>query len=474
MNNAKRVAKNTFVMITGEITAKVFTVSYAILLARYLLVEGFGTLSFFLALTGMLGLFTDVGFFELTIREVARDKSVARKFLSNVFLLKSVIVVAVFSSFFIYLSFSGYPREIRLLAYLLGLAMAVDGLAAIFRSIVQGFEKMIYISIGKILRGSVLLVGTVLIVLFNYGLVEFGVLYLITNLTSFFFLLSVLVKRVLAEKFSLEIDVRFWKKIFKEGLPFWAATAFVVILNDTDKIMLYAMVGEKAVGYYSAAYRIVFSLNFIPLMFIAALYPVTSRLYMKSAASLTEASERALKFVLVAGLVVVVFLSGFSDFIILTVFGKEFYNSSAPLRILAWSQLFLYFNVVLGNLFRSANMQIVKTYQIATAALLNVALNFFLIPLWSFVGASFATLLARFFSFVFLSFVAAKRFNFSKNLLFQTIILVLFSVLLVYTYISSGNVFIFIISLVFILFLLYIRILNENDRKILLRLIKMG
>lgn len=46
MSTARRVAKNTLVMVFGEIGAKVFTVSYTILLARHLLVEGFGVLSF--------------------------------------------------------------------------------------------------------------------------------------------------------------------------------------------------------------------------------------------------------------------------------------------------------------------------------------------------------------------------------------------------------------------------------------------
>ncbi|ADC66051.1 polysaccharide biosynthesis protein [Ferroglobus placidus DSM 10642] len=473
MSTARRVAKNTLVMVFGEIGAKVFTVSYTILLARHLLVEGFGVLSFFLALTGVLRLFTDVGFFELTIREVARNKAVAKKFFSNLLLLKSIIVVVVFGAFFLYLFFANYPQEAKLLAYLLGLAVAIDSLASIFRSIFQGLEEMIYISLGKILRSATLLSGTVVLVLFNFGLVEFGVLYLIANAISFTFLISALVKKIMLERISFEFDKSFWKMVFREGIPFWAATAFVVILNDTDKIMLYAMVGERAVGFYSAAYRMVFALNFLPLMFIAALYPVTSRLFTKSTASLVKTSEISFKFVLVVGLFIVVTLSGFSETLILTIFGEEFSSSAEPLKILAWSQLFLYFNVVLGNLFRSADMQIIKTYQVAAAAILNVFLNFLLIPIWSFVGASFATLIARSFSFAFLGFVAIRHFDFSKPLFIQSTIVVLLSASFVYASILSKNSLILVVGLIAILAFLYAKIFDESDRRILIKLIKM-
>ena len=473
MSTVRRVAKNTFFMIFGEIGAKALTVGYTILLAKYLLVEGFGTLSFFLALTGMLGLFTDIGFFELTVREVARNRSIAKKYLSNLFLLKSLIVITVFGLFFIYLSFAEFPWNVKLLAYLLALAAAIDSLASIFRSIMQGFEEMIYISVGKILRGIILFGGTIILIFSNYGLVGFGVLYLIANFISFSFLLFIIIKKLIFTKLSFEFDRSFWKTILKEGVSFWAATAFVVVLNDTDKIMLYTMVGEKAVGLYSAAYRMVFALNFIPLMFIVALYPVTSRLFTKSTSLLVRTSEIAFKFVLVVGLGIAITLSSFSDFVVLTIFGREFSGSAEPLRILIWSQLFLYLNVVLGNLLMSANMQVIRTYQVSSAAILNVSLNFILIPAWSYVGASLATLVARFFSFIFLSFVAMRKFNFSKTLLLQSMIVVVISAFSAYTYIISGNLFILAVSLLIVSIFLYFRIFDESDKKVLIKLIRM-
>ncbi|KAF5432375.1 Membrane protein involved in the export of O-antigen and teichoic acid [Candidatus Methanophagaceae archaeon] len=48
--------------------------------ARYLGAAGFGILSFALAFTGIFGVFADLGLRQLTVRDVARDKTLASKY----------------------------------------------------------------------------------------------------------------------------------------------------------------------------------------------------------------------------------------------------------------------------------------------------------------------------------------------------------------------------------------------------------
>jgi len=471
MGAVQRVAKNTIVMVLGDAGAKLLTLIYIIYAARYLRVEGFGILSFSLAVTGIFSLFADIGFYELTVREVARDRSLARKYTSNVILLKAIIVGAVFGLLFVLASVSGYPYQTVQLIYILGIAMVLDSFSMVLRASIQAFEEMEYISIGKILRNTILLGGVFPVIYFGYGLLGFGALYLVANLSSLVYLIFITGRRV--GRISLDVDRKFWRWLIKEGVPFWASTAFVVILNDTDKVMLSLMVGDEAVGFYSAAYRTVFALNFIPVMFISAMYPVTSRLYVTSKSHLIDVSERSFKYVLIAGLFLVVMLNYFSDFIMLTVFGGEYLPSSAPLKILAWSQLFLYLNIVHGNLFKSANRQIVKTYQTFFAAVLNILLNLAFIPQWSFIGASVATLISRFFSFTFLSVLVVRDYDFSKHLLLMTIKVMLIALGFVLASLLTGNQF-FIYSFIFVVLplIVYFGMFDEADKQIIAKLIR--
>ena len=84
MNTVQRIAKNTGILLASQITSRLLAFFYNIYTARYLGAEGFGTLSFALAFTGVFGIFSNLGLNTLAVREVARDRSFAGKYLGNI------------------------------------------------------------------------------------------------------------------------------------------------------------------------------------------------------------------------------------------------------------------------------------------------------------------------------------------------------------------------------------------------------
>ena len=79
--------------------------------ARYLGAAGFGILSFALAFTGIFGVFSDLGLGTLTVREVARDKSLASKYLRNIAVMKIILVVITFGLIALTINLLGYPEQ---------------------------------------------------------------------------------------------------------------------------------------------------------------------------------------------------------------------------------------------------------------------------------------------------------------------------------------------------------------------------
>ena len=79
MNTVQTIAKNTGVLLVSQIASYIIGFFYIMYTARYLGTAGFGILSFALAFTGIFGVFSDLGLSTLTVREVARDKSLASK-----------------------------------------------------------------------------------------------------------------------------------------------------------------------------------------------------------------------------------------------------------------------------------------------------------------------------------------------------------------------------------------------------------
>ena len=126
MNTIQRIAKNTVVLITGDLAASLIGFFFLIYIARYLGVGGFGVLSFALAFTAIFNVLTDIGLSTLTTREVARDKSLTQKYLGSIGSLKIVLATATFGLISLTINLLDYPEETILVVYLIGLSVILS------------------------------------------------------------------------------------------------------------------------------------------------------------------------------------------------------------------------------------------------------------------------------------------------------------------------------------------------------------
>ena len=159
MNTVQRIAKNTAVLLAATIISKVLGFFYVMYTARYLGEEGFGILSFALAFTGIFGVFSDLGLGSLTVREVARDKSLAKKYLDNISVIKAILVAITFALIAMVINLLGYPEQTIKVVYLISLSVIFNSFTEMFYSIFRAFEKMEYSSLGQILNSILMLVG---------------------------------------------------------------------------------------------------------------------------------------------------------------------------------------------------------------------------------------------------------------------------------------------------------------------------
>lgn len=113
--------------------------------ARYLGAEGFGILSFALAFTGIFGVFSDLGLSTLTVREVARDKSMAQKYLGNIAVMKIFLVVITFGLIAFFINLLDYLEQTIKVVYLVALSVIFGAFSGMFNSIFQAYEKMEYV-----------------------------------------------------------------------------------------------------------------------------------------------------------------------------------------------------------------------------------------------------------------------------------------------------------------------------------------
>ena len=98
MNTVRTIAKNTSLLALSNIISAVLVFFLMVYIARYLGEIEFGKYSFAISFTGLFAILVDLGMYNYTIREIARNKELVNKFLSNVLFIKIILSILTFSS----------------------------------------------------------------------------------------------------------------------------------------------------------------------------------------------------------------------------------------------------------------------------------------------------------------------------------------------------------------------------------------
>lgn len=402
MNTAQRIAKNMAVLSVARIASMLFGFFYVMYTARYLGPTNYGILSFALALTGIFGVIANFGLDPLTVREVARDKSLAKKYLANGIVLKLMFGGLTFLIVFSVVNLLGYPDVTRKVVYVITLSTIVAGVSNLFNDIYQAFERMEFMSIGQVLQSALSLAFAITAIKLGLSVVHFAMIYLIVNLIVLGYHVAVTTWKFLKPK--IKVDLRFWKNILREAWPFALSSIFVGIYFWVDSVMLSYMKGDEVVGIYNAAYRLVYTLLFIPRIYFTTIYPLLSRMHLESKEGLKFAYNRSLKYFTVLGIFIGVATVLFSREIILLIYGKAYEASIPALKILIWAVVFSFMAHSTLCTLNSINKQIIYTKATALGAILNFVLNIFAIQKWSYIGASITTVVTEALGF-FIMFV---------------------------------------------------------------------
>jgi len=421
MDTAKTVGKNILVLFASQIVSMGIGFFYLIFSARYLGPELFGLLTFALAFTGIFGLLLDLGLNNLAIREVARDKSRANEYLSNITFIKLIMGVITFGLTAVVAYSLGYSGETLAVVYLLTLSTIFVAFTASFYAIFQSFERMEYLSIGAILSGLLLLTGAVILIARSAGVVAFAAIYLVCNALVLGY--SFFITKRKFHLFKVEVDLDFWGPTIRQALPFGLSGFFTTIYFWIDSLMLSLIQGNQAVGWYNAGYRLVFSLLFIPTVFSAAVFPAMSRFHISSRDSLHMMWKKFIRFMLILGIPIAVGTTLLAGRVVPLIFGEGYAPSVAVVQLLIWSLVFIFVNAAFVRLFESTNKQIIVTKITGLMVIVNVAINLVLIPKFSYVGASIAILITESIALVLLFFLAERELYVLKKTELASVVL---------------------------------------------------
>jgi PST family polysaccharide transporter len=356
--------------------------------------DNFGVVSLAQAVLSFLTVFVDYGFGLSATRDVSihrNDKHRLSEIFSEVFVVKFLICLACLVLLIILINtFPQFQQESLL--YYFGFSLVL-GQSIVPVWFYQGIEKMKYLTYLNL--GSKL-VFTVLIFVLITEADDYVYIIVLSALGNIF---SGLVGIFLAfSKFEIKFvfpTVERIKGQFKEGWPIFVSNFAITSYNNANIIILGFFATTAIVGYYSIVEKIIWVLRQFLGAFSGAIYPHICRLSMISHTDIKSVLKSVFVpfSLLIFAICSILFV--LSDYIILFVSGEYIHDSALLLKILSFVPLIIVLNNPPYQVLVAYNMK--KSYSsiLLVGALLNIALNFLLVPHYAATGTAIAIIVTE-------------------------------------------------------------------------------
>ena len=397
----KKAAKGGGIAFVGNVIDKGLRFPLEILLARVLGAGGYGSYSLGYGLTmigskiSMMGLSSGIVRFAALYKGVGDIKRV-KGTLSSAFIISILSSIAVGGLMFLFarpLSELFNIPELVTVLRIFALAFPFYVITIMAGNAARAFQAISYeVVVTNICRplANVAIVSIV----FLLGFRLFGAVYgfLISSAISALFGLYLL-KRIFPDIVSeLKPSYEFWK-LLRFSLPVLFIGFSFVLLNQTDRIMLGYFKASKDLGIYSAAAIISQQAGLITYSFSCIFCPIISDLYNRNEfKQLEKLYKTVTRWIVSLNLVLLILLIVFSKQI-MGIFGSEFISGWLVLVILSSVHLVGYSTggALAGYALQMSGKQDFEFINAIVMLVLNVALNFWLIPIYGILGAAIAT-----------------------------------------------------------------------------------
>lgn len=392
-HNLQNILTNTGWLFGDQILRMGVGLVVGVWVARYLGPEQFGMLNYAIAFVALFGAIASLGLNGIVVRDIVKEPETANSTLGTAFLLQIIGGLLAFTLAVISISFIRPDEGLtKLMVAIFAFVMvfkASDIVKYWFESELQS-KYVVWIENSVFLLLSTAKIGLILV---HASLITFVWAAFIEGLLVTTGLLWIY-NRSGGHLSAWKIHFVRAKILLRDSWPLILSGLTIMIYMRIDQIMLGQMLGNEAVGIYSAAVRISEVWYMIPMVIVTSLFPSIIEAKKKDERIYQERMQNLLSFMAFASIIIALSISLFSDWIITTLYGNLYTGAGDVLMIHIWACLFVFLGVAGGKWYLIENLQYLNFYRTAIGAIVNISLNFYLIPLYGAYGAAIATVIS--------------------------------------------------------------------------------
>jgi len=366
-------------------------------LARYLGPEQFGLLSYALAFVALFAAAASLGLDDIVVRDIVHTPADKDNILGTAFLLKlvagSLSFLAATGTIFLLRPADGLTRWL----------VAIIAAGAVFQafSVIEfWFHSQVrvkYVVFAK--NGAFLLCSFVKIclILAAAPLIAFAWVALfevVVGAAGLIFVYTIRAGRLRQWRGSLKKAAG----LLKDSWPLMLSGMVIMVYLRIDQIMLGEMVGNEEVGIYSVAVRLSEVWYFIPTAIYWSVFPSIVEAKAADEELFYQRLQKLYNLMALSAYAVAVPVTFLAQWLVPALFGEAYARGGLMLAVLIWSNVFASLEIARSSFLTAMNWTRIYLLTVSLGCLLNIVLNYFLIPFYGGMGAVVASLFAYWFA----------------------------------------------------------------------------
>lgn len=387
-----KVTRNAGWLIGGRVYNMLLAFVVGLITARYLGPSNYGLINYALTYTTFFASFCTLGINSVIVKEFVDHPDEEGLTIGSTIILRTISSAF---SFIMMMCITFIADKGEQSTHIVVGLCGIGVLFQVFDTINYWFQSKLqskYSAIASIISYTVVSVYKIYLLTTGKSVEWFAVSTSLDYFVVAVFLLLVY-KRHDGPRFTFSLEKA--KDLLKSSYHFILASLMVSIYGSTDKFMLKQMMNESLVGYYSTAVSLCNTWVFVLSAIIDSLYPGILQAFEKDRKLFERRNRQLYMIVFYVSVGVSLMFSLLAKPIIFILYGKAYMPTVMPLRIITWYTAFSYLGVARNAWIVSYRCQNYLKYIYAGAAITNVILNAFLIPVLGASGAALASLVTQ-------------------------------------------------------------------------------
>lgn len=395
-----KVLKNISWLVIDKVIKLAIGLFVGVWVARYLGPQNFGSLNYAIAFIGIFGSISTLGLNNIVIKDLVENPNNSNNILGSAFVLQLIgSIVTIFMVNLVTIYFDAENQKVQLIVAIISCTLFFQTTSVIkyyFESKISSKYTVLIENIAFIMMA----LTRVILIKKNASVYAFAwVIAAEAFIISIGLIVIYFYKDNQYKKWRFKINE--CKNLLNNSWPMLLSGMAIMLYMRIDQIMLGKMLGDSEVGIFSAALRLSEVWYMIPMIILPSLYPILIDNKKNNEVKYNSLVQLTLDFMVGIALLIAVVITVFSDDLIVLIYGDNYKSAAPVLAVHIWASIFVFIGVAGSYWYLTENLQKLSFYRTILGAIINIVLNYILIPTYGVLGSAIATVTAQAFSSYF-------------------------------------------------------------------------